>query len=74
MEQSGNNTFPLGESLFICINYYSHYLDIKKLHRDFPQTLKYWVAVQQGRSYLTGRRYFFSLVGHPFGDGVTIKK
>ena len=74
MEQSENNTFPLGESLFICINYYSHCLDIKILHRDFLQTFKYWVGVQQGRPYLTGRRCVISLVGQASGDGVTIKK
>ena len=38
--------------------------------------MKYWVGVQQGQSYLMGRRCLFSslaLVGHPSSDGVTIK-
>ena len=30
-----------------------------------PETLKYWVGVQQGKSLV--------MVGHSFSDGVTIK-
>ena len=37
-----------------------------------PETLKYWVGVQRGHSYLMGRTYLFSLGGHPSSDGVTI--
>ena len=28
----------------------------------FPETMKYWVGVQRGQSYLMGRRCLFSLV------------
>ena len=38
----------------------------------FPETLKYWVGVQRGHSFLMGRRCLFSLGCHP-SDGVTIK-
>ena len=31
-----------------------------------PETLKYWVGVQRGHSYLMGRRCFFSLGWPPF--------
>ena len=37
------------------------------------ETSKYWVGVQQGQSYLMGRRYLFSLGWPPTIDGVTIK-
>ena len=30
------------------------------------ETLKYWLGVQQGQSYLMGRRNLFSLVWPPF--------
>ena len=29
--------------------------------KTIPKTLKYWVGVQQGQSYLMGRRYLLSL-------------
>ena len=29
-----------------------------------PETLKYWVGVQQGQSYLMGRKVSLALVGH----------
>ena len=32
----------------------------------FPETLKYWVGVQWGKSYLMGRRCLFSLDWPPF--------
>ena len=32
----------------------------------FPETLKYWVGVQRGQSYLMVRRCLFSLGGPPF--------
>ena len=31
-----------------------------------PETLKYWVGVQQGQSYLMERRCLFSLDWRPF--------
>ena len=31
-----------------------------------PKTLKYWVGVQRGQSYLTGRRCLFSFGWLPF--------
>ena len=34
------------------------------------KTLKYWVGVQQGQSYLMGEKV---PIGHPSSDGVTIK-
>ena len=37
-----------------------------------PKTLKYWVGVQQGQSYLK-RKCPLALVGHPSSDGITIK-
>ena len=37
-----------------------------------PKTLKYWVGVQQGQSYLIGKCPL-ALVGHPSSDGITIK-
>ena len=40
---------------------------------NIPKTLKYWVSVQQGQSYLIGRRCLFSLGWSPSSDGVTIK-
>ena len=42
----------------------------KKSH---PETLKYWVGVQQGQSYLMGKGASLALVGNPCSDGVTIK-
>ena len=33
---------------------------------DSPETFKYWVGVQQGHSYLMGRRCLFSLGWPPF--------
>ena len=38
-----------------------------------PETLKYWVGVQWGQSYLMGKRCLLALVGHPYSDGITIK-
>ena len=37
-----------------------------------PETLKYWVGVHQGQSYLMGGASLV-LVGHPSSDGITIK-
>ena len=31
-----------------------------------PETMKYWVGVQRGQSYLMGRRCLFSLGWQPF--------
>ena len=39
---------------------------------DSPETLKYWVGVQRGHSYLMGRCPL-ALVGHPSSDGITTK-
>ena len=38
-----------------------------------PKTLKYWVGVQQGQSYLIGRNTSLAFVGDLFSDGVTLK-
>ena len=38
-----------------------------------PETLKYWVGVQQGQSYLMEEDASLALLGHPSSDGVTIK-
>ena len=38
-----------------------------------PETLKYWVGVQQGQSYSWGECTSSALVGHPSSDGVAIK-
>ena len=42
------------------------YLTEKKDPETYPKTLKYWVGVQQGQSYLMGRRCLFSLGWPPF--------
>ena len=39
----------------------------------FHKTLKYWVGLQWGQSYLMGKGASLALVGHPSSDGVTIK-
>ena len=36
------------------------------LRRFFLETLKYWVGVQRGHSYLMGRKCLFSLGWPPF--------
>ena len=38
-----------------------------------PETLKYWVGVQRGQSYLMGKGASLALLGDPSSDGVTIK-
>ena len=38
-----------------------------------PETLKYWVGVQWGQSYLVGEGASLALVGHPSSDGVILK-
>ena len=40
--------------------------------RIYPETLKYWVGVQQGQSYLMGRSASLALVDHPSSDDITI--
>ena len=37
------------------------------------ETLKYWVGVQWGQSYLVGEGASLALVGHPSSDGVILK-
>ena len=37
------------------------------------KTLKYWVGVQRGQSYLMGEGASLALVSHLSSDGVTIK-
>ena len=37
------------------------------------ETLKYWVGVQQGQSYLMGEGASLPLVAHPSNDDVTMK-
>ena len=39
---------------------------LKLLAKNIPETLKYWVGVQQSQSYLMGRRCLFNLVWPPF--------
>ena len=43
------------------------------LTNNVPKTLKFWVGVQRGQSYLMGRSAFLTLFGHPSSDGITIK-
>ena len=45
----------------------------KDLKRNAPETCKYWVGVQWGRSYLMGRRCLFNLFVHSSSDSITIK-
>ena len=40
---------------------------------DFPETLKYWVGIQWGQSYLRGEGSSLALVRHPYSDGIMIK-
>ena len=48
-------------------------LNFENLNMFIPETLKYWVGVQWGQSYLMGRRCLLALVGNTSSDGVTIK-
>ena len=43
------------------------------LTNNVAETLKFWVGVQWGQSYLMERMCFSTLVGHPSGDGIMIK-
>ena len=53
-------------------NYHFHWIAGRA--NILPETLKYWIGVQRGQSYLMGRRgASLALVGHPSSDGVTIK-
>ena len=52
--------------LFICIIYIFFEFGILSLKLGSPKTLKYWIGVQQGQSYLMGRRCLFSLGWPPF--------
>ena len=38
-----------------------------------PETLKCWIGVRQGQSYLMGEGASLAIVGHPSSDDVTIK-
>ena len=40
----------------------------------YPETLKYWVGVQQGQSYLIGRRCLFGLGWLPSSDKNSLDK
>ena len=52
------------------IKYFQYSLRYKwEHHHHFPETLKYWVGVQQGQ----GEGASLALVGHNSNDGVTIK-
>ena len=51
--------------LFICIIYIFFEFGILSLKLGSPKTLKYWIGVQQGQSYLMGRRCLFSLGWRP---------
>ena len=57
-------------SLFDRLLLYSvNYFDLRTilLAPEFnPKTLKYWVGVQQGQSYLIGRSYLIGLGWPPF--------
>ena len=52
---------------------FSYYIGSLMFTLDSPDTLKYWVGVQWGHSYLMGRRCPLALVGHPSSDGIMIK-
>ena len=52
--------------LFICIVYIFFEFGILSLKLGSPKTLKYWIGVQQGQSYLMGRRCLFSFGWPPF--------
>ena len=40
---------------------------------NYPETLKYWVGVQQSQSYLWGKGVSLAFVGHLSSDGIIIK-
>ena len=48
------------------------FLEIQLLDNT-PGTLKYWVGVHQGQSYLMGGGASLALVSHPSTGGITIK-
>ena len=55
------------------LNWSGPIVENKGMHASFqkrakkvPETLKYWVGVQRGQSYLMGRRCLFSLGWQPF--------
>ena len=48
-------------------------LNFENLNMFIPETLKYWVGVQWGQSYLMGRSCLLALLGNTSSDGVTIK-
>ena len=52
--------------LFICIIYIFFEFGILSLKLGSPKTLKYWIGVQQGQSYLMGRRCLVGLGWPPF--------
>ena len=52
--------------LFICIIYIFFEFGILSLKLGSPKTLKYWIDVQQGQSYLMGRRCLVGLGWPPF--------
>ena len=52
--------------LFICIVYIFFEFGILSLKLGSPKTLKYWIGVQQGQSYLMGRRCLVGLGWPPF--------
>ena len=55
-------------NLFIEIN-----IHINIIKTFPPETMKYWVGVQWGQSYLMGEGASLALVGNPSSDGITIK-
>ena len=45
---------------------YGFYISYCNDAKHYPKTIKYWVGVQLGQSYLMGRRCLFSLCWPPF--------
>ena len=63
--------------LFQCVTLMHYVTSLLKftifLKKYFPETLKYWVGVQLGQSYLMDIGASIALVSHPSSDNVTIK-
>ena len=58
-----NNSRPLNRGGIADLSFYEGYIHQFQPKPTYfhPKTLKYWIGVQQGQSYLMGRRCLFSL-------------
>ena len=56
----------ISNQLYISYQLHLPIISLNHIPQYLPQTLKYWVGVQWGQSYLMGRRCLFSLGWLPF--------